>query len=144
MKKILARIMIVIPAIILQMVWYFIALGWLNNLFREHLWEILNALFSVLAVIFVTGLVAKRDESSYKLLWVMVIVAMPIFGAMLYVFWGNKNTGKKLKKNLEQSATVLSKPADIVDNECLSDIRKNDLRIGQTLEHIICSQQRPI
>ncbi|MBR5316268.1 MAG: cardiolipin synthase [Lachnospiraceae bacterium] len=144
MKKILARIMIVIPAIILQMVWYFIALGWLNNLFREHLWEILNALFSVLAVIFVTGLVAKRDESSYKLLWVMVIVAMPIFGAMLYVFWGNKNTGKKLKKNLEQSATVLSKPADIVDNECLSDIRKNDLRIGQTLEHITKTTGFPV
>lgn len=144
MKKILARIMIVIPAIILQMVWYFIALGWLNNLFREHLWEILNALFSVLAVIFVTGLVAKRDESSYKLLWVMVIVAMPIFGAMLYVFWGNKNTGKKLKKNLEQSAAVLSKPADIVDNECLSDIRKNDLRIGQTLEHITKTTGFPV
>lgn len=144
MKKILARIMIVIPAIILQMVWYFIALGWLNNLFREHLWEILNALFSVLAVIFVTGLVAKRDESSYKLLWVMVIVTMPIFGAMLYVFWGNKNTGKKLKKNLEQSAAVLSKPADIVDNECLSDIRKNDLRIGQTLEHITKTTGFPV
>lgn len=143
-KKLLARIMIVIPAIILQMVWYFIALGWLNNLFREHLWEILNALFSVLAVIFVTGLVAKRDESSYKLLWVMVIVAMPIFGAMLYVFWGNKNTGKKLKKNLEQSASVLPKPADIADNECLSDIRKNDLRIGQTLEHITKTTGFPV
>ena len=143
-KKLLARIMIVIPAIILQVVWYFIALGWLNNLFREHLWEILNALFSVLAVIFVTGLVAKRDESSYKLLWVMVIVAMPIFGAMLYVFWGDKNTGKKLKKNLEQSASVLSKPADIADNECLSDIRKNDLRIGQTLEHITKTTGFPV
>ena len=143
-KKLLARIMIVIPAIILQVVWYFIALGWLNNLFREHLWEILNALFSVLAVFFVTGLVAKRDESSYKLLWVMVIVAMPIFGAMLYVFWGNKNTGKKLKKNLEQSASVLSKPADIADNECLSDIRKNDLRIGQTLEHITKTTGFPV
>ena len=143
-KKLLARIMIVIPAIILQVVWYFIALGWLNNLFREHLWEILNALFSVLAVIFVTGLVAKRDESSYKLLWVMVIVAMPIFGAMLYVFWGNKNTGKKLKKNLEQSASVLPKPADIADDECLSDIRKNDLRIGQTLEHITKTTGFPV
>ena len=29
----------------------------------------------------------------------MVIVAMPIFGALLYFMLGNKNTGKKLKKN---------------------------------------------
>lgn len=144
MKKILARIMIVIPAIVLQMVWYFIALGWLNNLFREHLWEVLNALFSVLAVIFVTGLVAKRDESSYKLLWVMVIVAMPIFGAMLYVFWGNKNTGKMLKKNLEKSASALPKLTDITDNECLSEVKENDLRIGQTLEHIAKTTGFPV
>lgn len=143
-KKLLARIIIVIPAIILQAVWYFIALGWLNNLFREHLWEILNALFSVLAVIFVTNLVAKRDESSYKLLWVMVIVAMPIFGAMLYVFWGNKSTGKKLKKNLEQSASTLPKLDDASNNEYISVIKQSDIRLGQTLEHITKATGFPI
>lgn len=143
-KKLLARIMIVIPSIVLQAFWYFIALGWLNNLFREHLWEILNALFSILAVIFVTRLVTKRDESSYKLLWVMVIVAMPIFGAMLYVFWGNKNTGKKLKRNLEKSASNLPKMLDADNSRYVSEIKKEDLRIGQTMEHIIKTTGFPI
>lgn len=99
MKKILGRILIVVPAITLQIAWYILMLGLLNNLFHEQLGNILNALFSILAVVFVTGIVAQRDESSYKLLWVMVIVAMPIFGAMLYVMWGNKNTGKNLRRN---------------------------------------------
>ena len=95
MKKILGRIMIVIPAIALQVLWYCLMFGLLNNLFRGYLWNAINALLSILAFVFVTGLVAKRDESSYKLLWVMVIVAMPVFGAMLYLMLGNKNTGKK-------------------------------------------------
>ena len=144
MKKILGRIVIVLPAIILQVLWYFIMLGWLNDLFNEHLWDVLNGLLSILAVIFVTGLVTKRDESSYKLLWVMVIVAMPIFGAMLYVFWGNKNTGKKLKKSLEQSALTLSKMKIADNDKYLADIKDDDLRIGQTLEHIAKSTGFPV
>ena len=144
MKKILGRMIIVLPAITLQGLWYLNMLGLLNDLFNEHLWDVLNALLSILAVVFVTGLVTKRDESSYKLLWVMVIVAMPIFGAMLYVFWGNKNTGKKFKKNLEQSALTLPKMKDADSDEGLAVIKKEDLRIGQTLEHIAASTGFPV
>jgi len=144
MKKIFSRMLIVLPAIVLQAIWYLFMLGMLNDLLNEHLRDILNALLSILAVVFVTGIVTKRDESTYKLLWVMVIVAMPIFGTMLYVFWGNKNTGKKLKKNLEQSALTLPKMLDADNDEYLSDIKKEDLRIGQTLEHITKSTGFPI
>ena len=135
-KKIFARMLIVLPAIILQVLWYLIMLGLLKDLFNEHLRDLLNALLSILAVVFVTGIVTKRDESSYKLLWVMVIVAMPIFGAMLYVFWGNKNTGKKLKKSLIHSAEMLPKLMDENNAGYISDIKNEDLRIGQTLKHI--------
>ena len=144
MKKVLGRMIIVVPAIALQVFWYFIVLGLLNNLFNEHLGDILNALFSILAVIFVTGLVTKRDESSYKLLWVMVIVAMPIFGAMLYLFLGNKNTGKKLGKRLEQSASTLKDILCEEKNDYLSDIKEEELRIGQTLEHLSASTGFPV
>ena len=136
MKKILGRIMIVVPAITLQVLWYFIMLGLLNNLFHEHLGAFLNALFSILAVIFVTNLVTKRDESSYKLLWVMLIVAMPIFGAMLYVFLGNKNTGKKLEKKLEQSAFTLKELLCKNKDNYLLDIKEEDVRIAQTIGHL--------
>lgn len=144
MKKILGRILIVVPAITLQIAWYILMLGLLNNLFHEQLGNILNALFSILAVVFVTGIVAQRDESSYKLLWVMVIVAMPIFGAMLYVMWGNKNTGKKLKKKLEQSASGLAHTLNTDDSTYLSDIKSEDVRIGQTLEHVVKTTGFPL
>lgn len=55
MKKILGRILIVIPAIVLQVSWYCIMLGLLNNLFHAYLWDVLNAALSILAVVFVTG-----------------------------------------------------------------------------------------
>ena len=76
MKKILGRIIIVLPAIVLQIIWHLLMFGWVNDLFHDHLGDILNVLLSILAVVFVTGLVTKRDESSYKLLWVMVMVRL--------------------------------------------------------------------
>ena len=136
MKKVFGRILIVLPAIALQVMWYMVLLGFLNDLLNEHLGDFLNAVFSILAVVFVTGIVAKRDESSYKLLWVMIIVAMPIFGAMLYFMIGNKNTGKRLKRKLNQSSLSLTKIFPIDNEANITDIKTQDLRIGQTLEHL--------
>lgn len=144
MKKIFGRILIVVPAIVLQVIWYIFMLGLLNDLFNEHLGDILNALFSILAVVFVTGLVTKRDESSYKLLWVMVIVAMPILGAILYFMIGNKSTGKKLKKKLARSASILTEILTTDDEVHISKIKDDDLRIGQTLEHLSISTGFPV
>ena len=141
MKKVLGRILIVLPAVLLQVLWYLLVLGLLNNLFHEYFWDALNIVLSVLAVVFVTGLIAKRDESSYKLLWVIVIVAMPILGTLLYFFLGNKSTGKRLKKKLERATATLPKPCDQAHIE---EIQREDLRLGQTLSHISQATGFPI
>ena len=144
MKKIIGRIIIIIPAIALQVLWYFLVLAVLNGLFNEHLGDIFHAVFSVLAIIFVTSLIAKRDESSYKLLWVLVITAMPVLGAFLYFMLGNKNTGARLKRKMEDSNSNLSieMPSSMTDN--LADIRKEDIRLSQTLEHVSESTGLPV
>lgn len=144
MKKILGRVLIVIPAVVLQIMWYYVVFGLLNDLFNEHLGDILNAIFSILAIVFVTGIVARRDESSYKLLWVMLIIAVPIFGAVLYFVLGNKSTGKKLKKKLEQSAATLTDILPAGNELQLTKIKEDDLRIGQTLEHLSLATGFPV
>ena len=136
MKKILGRILIVVPAIFLQITWSFFVLGLLNSLLNGHLGYILEIIFSILAIVFVTGLVSKRDESSYKLLWVMTIVSMPVLGSILYFLVGNKRTGKKLKNRLDQSSLMLKDMLSVGEKEYITDIKEQDLRIGQTLEHL--------
>lgn len=136
MKKILGRALIVIPAVALQIFWYLVIFGLLSGLLNRQLVAAINALFSVLAVVFVVTLAAKRDESSYKLLWAIIIVAMPVLGAMLYLLLGNKKTGRKLKKSLEQSARALSgvlKPDSAAE---LSAVKAEDLRLGQSLSRV--------
>lgn len=113
MKKIFGRVLIVVPAIALQIAWFFFFLTNINGVMGEHLGKALHLIFTLLAVLFVTSLVAKRDESTYRLLWVLVITALPIFGAMLYLMLGHKSTGKKLRWRLGRSKKCFPLPNSV-------------------------------
>ena len=76
MKKILGRIIIVIPAIALQIVWFYLTLSFLRKITGGYIVDIVNGLFTVLAVFFVTRLIARRDESTYKLYMVLRITIL--------------------------------------------------------------------
>ncbi|MCR4676129.1 MAG: cardiolipin synthase [Sphaerochaetaceae bacterium] len=144
MKKVLGRVIVVLPAIALQVLWYFLIIVLFDGLFQGYLPDILQLIFSVLAVIFVTSLIAKRDESSYKLLWVLVITALPVLGAFFYLAFGNKNTGSKLKKNLEDSAAEINVEIPSELQGKTDEIAEEDLRLAQTLNHVSSSTGFPV
>ncbi len=147
MKKIIGRIIIVIPALALQVVWFYLTLGLLNRVTKGHLGEIINGIFTVLAVFFVARLIARRDESSYKLLWVLVIVALPVLGAMLYFTLGNKTTGRALRRKLQKTASELKGLYDgeqLRNTGNLDEIEKEDVRLSQTLSFITESTGFPV
>ncbi len=142
MKKIIGRLIAVIPALAIQIVWYTIIFRFMDNVMHKHLTDVINVIFSVLAVLFVLSLISKRDESSYKLLWAIVIVAMPILGAILYVFLGNKSTGRGLKKKLKASAEALS--GSLTPDDSITELKEKDLRTGQVLAHIASDTGFPL
>ena len=136
MRRILGRILIVIPAIALQLFWYYLIFGGIDKAMNGHLVDILSGVFTVLAVLFVLSLVTKRDESTYKLLWVIVILAMPILGAVLYFFLGNRHTGLRLNMQLSRSAEAFSVREYAREKDLSELVKKEDLRLGQSLQHI--------
>ena len=136
MKKIIGRVLVVLPPIALQVIWYYLAFVLLEKIFNGHLSDVVTVVFTVLAVLFVVGIVAKRDESSYKLLWAIVIVGFPILGAMLYLTLGHKSTGAKLKKKLNATSKQLIEGKEIKADSLISEIKNDDMRIGQTLDFI--------
>lgn len=96
MGKIMRRVLIVIPAVALQVLWHVLLVKWLAPYA-----PLLVSLLSVAAVFMVLFIVIKRDESTYKLLWLLIILTMPLVGALLYLLFGNKRTAKPLKKRLQ-------------------------------------------
>ena len=152
MKKILGRILIVLPPVALQAAWYVLLFAVIDKGLYGYLGDIITIVFTVLAVLFVLFLITKREESSYKLLWVIAIMALPIVGALLYLTLGNKKTGNKLKKKLGKASEELASHSFLgedaegmnASNLAIEDISKNDTRLAQTLTHLSMSTGFPI
>ncbi len=144
MKKILGRVLLIIPAIALQVLWYTILLGGMDKLLGGNFTDLIEILFTILAVLFVLTLISKRDESSYKILWVIIILAFPVLGALLYIFLGNKHTGKQLKKKMMKSKETLAAEEYAKKKDLSEELIKEDLRLGQSVAHISKSTGFPL
>jgi cardiolipin synthase len=144
MKKILGRIVVVLPAVLLQILWYVVLLGGLDRFLHGYLKELIKAVFPILAVLLVLYLVSKRDEGSYKLIWVIVILVMPILGAILYLITGNKRTGAGLQMKLDKTSDILSMKEVIGDENRIEEVRKDDLRLSQSLGQITKTTGFPV
>ena len=97
MGKIIRRILTIIPAVALQSLWLLLLMKWLTPYA-----PIIVSLLSVAAFFLVVFIIIKRDETAYKLLWLLVILSLPLVGALLYLLFGNKRTARPLKRRLQQ------------------------------------------
>lgn len=124
MRKILNRILIVIPAVALQALWLLLLTKWLAPYST-----LIASLLSIVAVFLVLFIVIKRDESTYKLLWLLVILTIPLVGTLLYLCFGNKRTAKPLRRQLE-SVSKSNDPQPLPIGETPFD---GERRMEQTL-----------
>ncbi|MDE6261195.1 MAG: cardiolipin synthase [Oscillospiraceae bacterium] len=127
MKKIIRRVFSILPAVILQLVWLCILFTWLAP------WAAaINLLLSVLSLLFVLYITTKQDEGTYKILWLLVILTVPLPGTILYLLFGNKRTTKPLRKRLEQ---VSLSPAQADDTRQIYEaLETEDRRMAQTFQ----------
>ena len=135
MRKILNRILIVIPAVALQVLWLLLLTKWLAPYSA-----LIASLLSIVAVFLVLFIVITRDESTYKLLWLLVILTAPLAGALLYLCFGNKRTARPLRRRLE-SVRESNDPKPLPIGETPFDGEK---RMEQTLRWLEEKTQYPL
>lgn len=102
MNKVIRRIIGLIPAALIQFLWLFVLLRWLSPYAA-----LINLLLSFFAVLYVLHIISNRNESTYKTLWLLVILGMSVFGTILYFCFGNKRTAKPLQRKLENGQALL-------------------------------------
>ncbi len=125
MKKIIRHILTILPAVLLQVLWLFILFKWLAP------WTVvIDLALSVLAFLLVLYLISKQEESTYKILWLLVILTFPLPGALLYLCFGNKRTTRPLKKKLDAAPEP---PRDTVNTKPIyAELEQKDKRLEQT------------
>lgn len=58
--------------------------------------------FSILSLAVVLYIIGKVENPSYKLAWVVPIMLFPIFGGLLYIFFGGNKVPKPFQERLKQ------------------------------------------
>lgn len=72
MSKMLRRVLTVIPAAAVQALWILLLVKWLSP-YAAYI----TLALSVAAVLLVLFIIIKRDETAYKILWLLVILTVP-------------------------------------------------------------------
>lgn len=59
-------------------------------------------LFTALSILMMLAVIMRDLNPAYKLGWMMIFMAFPIYGGLFYVLFGNRRLNAKLRKRLEQ------------------------------------------
>ncbi|MGN0654995.1 MAG: cardiolipin synthase [Oscillospiraceae bacterium] len=130
MKKIIRRILSVIPGLLLQILWTFLLIDRLSPYAAAF-----GYVLTFLAFIYVLYIISSRNESTYKTLWLLVILGLPIIGAVLYLLFGNKKSARPLMRKLKRSEEELQNL--LPDKKGVAEtIKSENTRIGQTFSFI--------
>lgn len=124
------RVIAVLPALSLQVLWLYLLFTWLSPYSA-----LIQFVMSILAFFFVLYIVSNRDDGAYKVLWLMVILPFPILGATLYLLFGDKRTGRPLERKLKESRKTLL-PLIFQEEGILQEIKKENIRIAQIFDYV--------
>ncbi len=128
MKKIIRRILIIRPAVLLQILWLILVFNILDA------WApVITVLLSFLSLIFVIYIITKQDESTYKILWLLLICTFPLLGTFIYLIFGSKRTTDPLKKALDKTGPL---PMAESDREATEKIKADDPRLSRTFSSL--------
>lgn len=114
------RLLVVGLAILLQVVWYMSFLNWLTGYSAR-----INACFRLLSLLVFLYLIKKDENSVYKLAWITLVMALPLFGGVLYLAIGNKKPSKHLSRKMVAVEEEL-KPLKAQNEEVLQELEEQD------------------
>ena len=87
-RLVMNRIIITVLLILLQIVWLVFML---EKLTEYVSW--ITTVFTFLSIAIVLYIIGKDDNSAYKIGWIVLIMALPLFGGLFYLFSGDKKPG---------------------------------------------------
>ena len=96
---------------------------------------IISAIFSLLSLIMVLHIVVKDDNPSYKIAWIILIMALPLFGGLFYLFFGSKRPSKGMRILLDKEHQKVISMLEI-DDEILEEIGTQDHRLMGTFKYL--------
>lgn len=137
-KYLFSRVSITGMLIGLQLAWFILVLMKLTS---YSVW--ISTGFNVLGVLIVLYIIGKDDNPSYKIGWIVLVMALPFFGSMFYICFGNQGPSKGLRKRLSKSHDDLKKWMH-QDETVISEIAAKSERAAGTNRYLLQQNAYPV
>ena len=124
-KKVATRFNFVILGLISQIIAILVAIV----LIVIHFPVVLTVSILV-SLILVLILLRKDKPSGYKLTWIVVILTLPVLGALMYLYFGDKRPTKKIAAYMNEHALIakhLESDKNVPDMSCVQNDRMSSL-----------------
>ncbi len=132
LKKLLRlnRLYIIALMLLLQLFFIFAAILEFNEYFSLY-----YGLMTALSVSFVLRIILSRQNMSYRLAWIVVILLFPLFGASLYlIFCGNRIS--ESARAAMSSITTITESAAERNDDVLAELTAEDPDAGRQSSYI--------
>lgn len=142
MKKLLkflsGRIFIGIVLIAIQLGWFVVFL------FKLTKYSIpLEIFFTVLSLLIVMVLVKSDENPTYKTAWVILIMAIPLAGGLLYITAGNKRPSKHLRQKLDGTREALA--PHLTQNPAVTQaLKEKNIRAASSMNYLCGENNFPV
>ena len=127
---IFGRTFLVFFSLFLQLIFMVWGYYWLASK-----WYFVNGVVTVLGVLEVIYVANERSNPAFKLAWTIVILALPIFGSLLYLFVETQPATKWINKRL-QSMHAYSKKYWKQDKEVLEELEETNDQVAHLARYV--------
>lgn len=126
----LGRALLIVILFLLQLIWFILFLTKLS-----HYSAAAKTVLRIISLIMVLFVVNRNETPSYRISWLIIILAFPIFGGLFYLLFGHKRPVKNLAQQLNAVEEHHEDTMNLIPNtqKFLSD---QDERLGSLSKYI--------
>ena len=126
--------------LIIQIIWLFVLLTRFAALSSR-----ITLIMTGISLLISLYVYSKRENSAYRLSWILIIMAMPVFGGLLYLFFGNKNPSRQMRTQLDRiHKDIKGKGLFEQDESIMAEIEKEDKRTAGRCRYLHSVTDAPI
>ncbi len=129
-RALLSRVVIVGVLLLIQVGWIALMIFWLAEYST-----LISAIFVLISIIAVCYIINKPSNPTIKLVWVILIAVMPLFGGLLYIFLGGKRPKRRMRRELGRSEEVVA-PYRVQHPELIEEVREDDPPTAGQLQYL--------
>lgn len=86
--------------------------------------ELISVVLNALSILVILYIFTRKEKPAYKLSWVFLIFAFPVFGGLFFLLFSFQSTTRKAKAAL-QKIVQKTQPLYAPDKDCLPQIEEN-------------------